>query len=103
MGRFGVSALFFGVLASSQGAFADDSRCASVAFLAKQIMSGRQAGVPMTKAIETSKNDNKTVEKLSRLLVIAAYEEPAYGTTAMQEKAITEFENEIYLPCIKGT
>ncbi|NNA76768.1 hypothetical protein HBO13_29475 [Pseudomonas lactis] len=101
MSRFKISLILFALLASSSLVHADDKNCEAMAFLAKQIMAGRQAGVPMTKAIELSKSDNKTLEKISRLFVIAAYEEPAYGTKAMQEKSINEFENKMYLPCIK--
>lgn len=103
MGKFSVSAVFFGVLLSSQVVFADDSACNSLAALAKSIMSSRQAGVPMTRAIELISTDNKQVADVSRKLVIAAYEEPAWGSKAMQEKATTEFQNKIYLPCIKGS
>lgn len=102
MAKFNVSLFLLAFMMLSSLASADDKSCEAMAFLAKQIMAGRQAGVPMTKAIEISKNDNEKIEKLSRLLVIAAYEEPAYGTKSMQEKATNEFENKIYLPCIKG-
>lgn len=101
MARFKFPLILLALCASSSFVQADDESCKAMAFLAKQIMAGRQAGVPMTKAIDLSKNENQTVEKVSRLFVIAAYEEPAYSTKAMQEKAINEFENKMYLPCIK--
>lgn len=101
MARFKYSLILLALFTSPSLVRADDKNCEAMAFLAKQIMAVRQAGVPMTKAIELSKDNNETVEKISRLFVIAAYEEPAYGTKVMQEKAINEFENKMYLPCIK--
>lgn len=92
-----------GVLLSSQAAFADDSACNALATLAKSIMGSRQSGMPMTKAIGLINSENKEVADVTRKLVIAAYEEPAWNNKALQQKATTDFQNRIYLPCIKGS
>ncbi|MBX7274617.1 hypothetical protein K2E96_01920 [Pseudomonas sp. ERGC3:05] len=88
---------------SSQVAFADDSACNAMATLAKSVMESRQSGMPMTKAIGLINSENKEVANLTRKLVIAAYEEPAWNSKALQEKATNDFQNRIYLPCIKGS
>lgn len=103
MYKFAVRATCFGVLLSSQVAFADDSGCNALATLAKSVMSSRQSGMPMTKAIGLINTENKEVAEVTRKLVIAAYEEPGWNSKALQEKATTDFQNRIYLPCIKGS
>ena len=66
--------------------------------LGKKIMEGRQAGVPMPDMIKIA-GDNA----FFRAMVITAYERGRYSTEKYQNRAISDFANEIYMVCVKGS
>jgi hypothetical protein len=70
--------------------------CNEVSSLAKSIMSARQHGVSMSKAMELSGNN-----KLAESFVIDAYSKSGFSTEEYQDKTIREFADEAYLSCIK--
>jgi hypothetical protein len=70
--------------------------CNQVSSLAKSIMSARQHGVSMSKAMELSSNN-----KLAESFVIDAYSKSSFSTEEYQGKTIREFADEAYLSCIK--
>lgn len=82
--------------------YADDSVCSSIANLANMVMTNRQAGVPLTKMIElTEAGAKKEVQKFIKRIIIRAYDHPRYYGATWQHRVIIDFENEIYLECIK--
>ena len=66
---------------------------------AKIIMEKRQEGVSLAKMYGLVKDS----EELLRKMVLAAYEMPKYSTYKMQQSAVREFSDEVYLTCIKAT
>jgi hypothetical protein len=70
--------------------------CNDVSSFAKSIMSARQHGVSMSKAMELSGNN-----KLAESFVIDAYSKSSFSTEEYQDKTIREFADEAYLSCIK--
>jgi hypothetical protein len=70
--------------------------CNDVSSFAKSIMSARQHGVSMSKAMELSGNN-----KLAESFVIDAYSKSSFSTEQYQDKATREFADEAYLSCIK--
>ena len=87
--------LFFVAWALFAGrASAEPASCETIGELAKTIMEARMAGVPLQDMM-------KDANQLSRQLLISAYEVSAYATERMQNREIVNFQNEIYLACIK--
>ncbi|MFD2405672.1 hypothetical protein ACFSVK_07665 [Azorhizophilus paspali] len=71
--------------------------CDLVGDLAKAVMNNRQIGTSAQRVIELGGGS-----ELMKLLVIMAYESPAYSVIDNQERAAVEFQSKIYLMCIKG-
>ncbi|WP_447940119.1 hypothetical protein [Pseudoxanthomonas mexicana] len=83
----------------------DEARklCASASELANSIMTARQNNVPMAKAMELqAATDNQQARDIAQAMVIAAYEKPRYNTPEFIATAISDFESEMYLHCIKA-
>lgn len=85
----------------SLGAAADEKAdtCSDINALAESIMSSRQAGVDMAKMMTVAKNSG--IEKLARILIIAAYEQPQFNGEDYRRKSVAEFKNKVYLQCVK--
>lgn len=85
--------------ASVFAATGDDSDiCKDLERAAKSIMNLRQNGTQMSKQMDIAKG-SPILEKM----VIAAYELPRYSTDAAKQQASTDFSNNIYLSCVKGS
>lgn len=82
-------------------AVAGQGSCEVIGILAKSVMSARQGGVPMQDVLGHG-GDSKEVDELTRLLAIAAYEQPRFSSKDYQDRATTEFQNQMYLACMKG-
>lgn len=83
----------------------DEARklCASASQLAKSIMTARQNNVPMAQAMELpGVTENEQARAIAHAMVIAAYEKPRFSTQDFIDTAITDFESEMYLYCIKA-
>lgn len=76
------------------------SACEGRAELAKQVMSSRQAGVPITDVINLAKESN-AYTKATQELILRAYERPRFQTDEHQQREITEFQNEAYVACAR--
>lgn len=70
-------------------------QCQIVADYAEVVMTDRQNGEPMSKAMERS--DNYVAEKL----VIEAYEEPRWNNDTQKSGAIADFRDRWYLKCAR--
>lgn len=68
--------------------------CGAIGELAEGIMKAHQIGVPMSKIVE---GGNELVEAMA----IDAYSRPRYSTERMQNRAVAEFRDAVYLMCIK--
>lgn len=71
--------------------------CPKIAELAKEVMVARQNGTPMREMMEIADGEPIMVS-----MVTEAYGHPAYRTSAVQDRAIQEFENQWYLLCVKS-
>lgn len=90
-----------GISLIAGSASADQGSCDAIGILAKSVMSARQGGVPMQDILSNGVGSKK-VSELTRLLAMAAYDQPRFSTEEHQERAITEFQNQMYLACLKG-
>lgn len=71
--------------------------CATVASLGKTIMTGRQMGISIVKAVEISKRSEAAMT-----MVKMAYAKPRFESEEYKQKAAEDFETEVYLICIGG-
>lgn len=71
--------------------------CATVANLGKTIMTGRQMGISIVKAVEISKGSEAAMT-----MVRMAYAKPRFESEEYKRKAAEDFETEVYLICIGG-
>lgn len=88
------------MFAGFAGAAEDDGRCEKVAELAEMIMSARQEGVPMVSMMKNS-GAGEGASDLSRMLIVGAYEKPGFSTKENRARAVVDFQNDVYLQCVK--
>ena len=85
------------LMALSTPAQADESYCDQISGLAEAMMSSRQAGVSMAKAMKvTGDND------LFKAMMVDAYETARYSVESNQQRKIEDFRDKWYLACYKS-
>ena len=84
-------------MALSLPAQADESYCDQISELAEAMMSSRQAGVSMAKAMKVT-GDNK----LFKGMMVDAYETGRYIVESNQRREIADFRDKWYLACYKA-
>lgn len=70
---------------------------------ARQVMKSRQQGVPMSSLWELAEAAGKQSEyvgELFKTLIREAYEIPQYSSESLQQKVISDFQNNFYKACI---
>lgn len=93
------------VLAMTTPSLADDGvdTCSHASGLAHAIMEGRQAGVP---AADMMKKVLPVVPEgshgLMRDLIVSAYETPRFSTDRVQQQAIGDFSDEVFVSCMQA-
>lgn len=92
---------------ASLSSVAEEQRdpCLWVSNLAERIMKSRQNEVPMAKIMGVVSSGEAPAEmrKIAKSMVIDAYESPAYSVEENKAKAVSKFQNEMYLACVKAT
>lgn len=91
IGLFPLALVAAGLAGQANG---DPASCESVGLLAKTVMEARQSGVAMQDVMQGA-------NELTKQLLIAAYEQPPYVSAAGKQRAITNFQNDVYLECVK--
>ncbi|WP_139194601.1 hypothetical protein [Roseovarius tolerans] len=86
--------------------------CETLASMGHGIMTERQKGRPMTQITKKytelwvgkglSPDVEKVLQKYSKQLIMQAYEQPRFSTASYQKEQVTEFENSIFLSCLKS-
>ncbi len=89
------------ILLSAHISNAEDIDCGKFERLARVIMENRQNDIPMSKMMSVLDADQR--KSFFGNMVIAAYEHPSYRTAKMQQNAVDEFADNIYLQCVKST
>lgn len=78
------------------------SMCDQLGDLAKAIMSSRQSGVPMQEVMRiANKGKDDELARAVREMIVAAYEKPRFSSESNRDGAKVDFQNEVYLACIK--
>lgn len=90
----------------SLSVLAEENRdpCLWVSNLAERIMKSRQNEVPMAKimGVVSGGEAPDEMKKIMKDMVIDAYETPAFSTETNKAKAISQFQNDMYLGCVKA-
>lgn len=97
-----LAAAFAGAVAGKPDSAENGARqhCERVADYARTVMEARQSGVRMVDAMPSKDVDAQT-KRAMEAIVMAAYERPRFGTKGYQQKAVTDFEDSIFLACLK--
>lgn len=77
-----------------------DKYCKEVAEVAKITMIARQTGVSIVDTLQKVQGTKDQQELLTEIIIMA-YKKPRYLGKKAQNRSITEFENMVYLTCIK--
>jgi len=72
-----------------------DEMCTGYSNLAAQVMGYRQSGIPFTTVYNNISDKFKPI-------VVMAYEEPAYFSPEMKQRAKVDFSNEFMRGCLKS-
>ena len=84
-------------------AFAEESEldlCDELNNLARSVMNARQSGMEMRQLIQIVKEND--AGELAIEIIIRAYEKPRFSVEKNKQNAIKDFQNEIYLQCIRS-
>ncbi|WP_144635012.1 hypothetical protein [Bordetella genomosp. 13] len=85
-------------------AYSDDvlAMCRIVDAASRKIMTARQLGMPMAQVMDLTRNtDNDAVRNLMGMIVVGAYEFPAYRTRDEREQVVADFADTAYRECVK--
>lgn len=80
----------------------NDGKCRPVATLAENIMSVRQSGYSMVRAMEEADENNEGNREFFKAIIVTAYTEPSYASEEDQERASIEFGAKYYLSCLSA-
>jgi hypothetical protein len=75
--------------------------CKNMGEYARTVMEGRQNGVPMSKLIDLAASSDDSTGPTMRQIIIEAYDHPRMSVEANKATAAVDFENKVYLECIK--
>ena len=97
--------LAIAMLALPLAAHADEKQdeiCKLISETARSIMEGRQEGIALSKYVDTlNRGNDPNVNDLLVTVAKKAYTVPRYSTAEYKERAAVDFENEMYLTCVR--
>lgn len=99
-----IAGLLMGLASLSSIAEEQRDPCLWVSNLAESIMKSRQNEAPMAKVMGVFSGGDAPdeIKKVMKDMVIDAYESPAFSSDANKAKAVAQFQNEMYLACVKA-
>lgn len=56
----------------------------------------------MAALVEASEKGDASIRQLSTSIIVMAYDRPRFSSQEYVDAAVTDFENEIYLQCLKS-
>lgn len=80
-----------------------DRYCNGIAMLSSTAMESHQLGVPLSQSLEIAHDRAKgtKAEKVARSIILKAYSTQRYSSEVNQERAISNFRDEMHLECFK--
>lgn len=76
--------------------------CRAQTELAEIIMTKRQRGVPMLEILDTIDSRGLDRDGTMKQMIVEAYKGPRFNTSRHQQKAVTDFADEMLLACIQN-
>ncbi len=76
--------------------------CKKIGGYARSVMDNRQNGVPMSEAMDVIATATESVATAARQIIIEAYDYPRMSVEENKLSATTDFENKVYLECVKA-
>lgn len=76
--------------------------CDALSLLAKAAMAQRQAGKSIADVMRLADDQDEGVQRAVMTFSTAAWEQPRYQTKSAQDAAVTEFESQSYMGCMKA-
>lgn len=93
-----------GILLASCNPVYADTLCSGQAELAEAVMKARQNGMSIVKSMKFADSVEDTgLRNAIKAIIEMAYSEQRYNSDEYKQKVITEFQNKIYLLCLKAT
>lgn len=77
-----------------------DPVCDEMSSFAEVVMQAHQSSVPMKDVLKIVEGES-TISKINKSIVIDAYSQPRYHTTAVKEQAVADFRDAVHLFCLK--
>lgn len=78
-----------------------DPVCDEMSEYAEVVMQAHQASVPMKDVLKIVEGES-AVSKVQKSIVIDAYSQPRYHTTAVKEQAVADFRDAVHLFCLES-
>lgn len=78
-----------------------DTVCNLIGKIAAPTMELRQSGKPIGEMMTLAAASAEAIRPMARMMVVQAYESPAYGTDESKNRAVREFSNSSQLACYK--
>jgi|GEM_PF-2800620 len=97
---FLIAAVLLSTSAAQATEQSKDEMCKRWGDLAAKIMDLRQLEEPMSSVIKLIASDKES--KITRAIIIDAYNQPSYKTKQNQKRATDEYRNKVELQCFKN-
>lgn len=101
-----IATAFLAACFSAQGAPGPDEdleECKRMEDSAKMVMKARQAGAPMSKLWDVAVNTHdEYLEGMYKMLIRNAFDKPRFSTEEMQERSVTDFQNDFFAACMSN-
>ncbi|KAB2758249.1 hypothetical protein [Brucella anthropi] len=97
---FLITAVLLSTSAAQASEQSKDETCKKWGDLAAKIMDLRQLEEPMSSVIKLIASDKES--KITRAIIIDAYNQPSYKTKQNQKRATDEYRNKVELECFKN-
>lgn len=96
-----VAAVFHSSMVLSAPSSDDLEHCKVMSEIANAVMGARQAGVRMSKAMESASKGTDYWSTVTAMLVEEAYKEPIHSDEATKSTVADGFEDRIYASCLR--
>lgn len=77
--------------------------CLALGYLANQVMEARQIGVPVDQALGVLNEEDEVLLGIMQEIVLNAYQVPRFSGEDYQQRAITEYKNEVIVTCLTNS
>lgn len=76
--------------------------CSTIATLAENIMTARQANIPLADMMAVVNVSDPDIQKIAIAVVLEAYKQPVMRSNNTREQAIDSFKNAVEITCYRA-